>query len=311
MQGLIASTNIQCVRVGVRLREAGRFASKSTVNAILNIRQITHSLLGRRIVEYIMNRQNDDGGYAFAQGLESNAQDTYYGLVILSLLGSPFPNMKHTVEWLCNFDLSSIYSYYYVGKSLALCNKHVGSRFRDFVSSAMSSGRYFRTVDVYVEVSSEFESTLMILELASILNLKPYGEEVESWLLKHRNKDGGFGAHRYSNINSTYYAVASLNLLKVDRRNLSDTVTFVRKCEQPCGGFTVIPRSAPPYMEHTYYGVMTLDLLGENCRFPSQTADFIRKCQMSNGGFARTDTGISTFENTFHAVKMLKRFGVV
>jgi len=296
--------------VGVRLREAGRFAPESTVNASLNIRQIADLPLGRRIVEYIVNRQNDDGGYAFAQGLESNAQDTYYGLVILSVLGSPFPNMERTVEWLYNFDLSSIYSYYYVGRSLALCNKQIGSRFRDFVSSAISSGRYFRTVDVYVEVSSEFESTLMILELASILNIKPDGEEVKRWLLKHRNKDWGFGAYGYSNINSTYYAIASLNLLKVDRRDLSDTVTFVRKCEQPYGGFTVIPRSAPPYIEHTYYGVMTLDLLGENCRFPSQTIDFVLKCQRGNGGFARSDLGISTFENTFHAVSIMQRLAL-
>jgi len=41
MQGLIASTDIQYVRVGVRLREAGRFASKSTVSASLNKRQAT------------------------------------------------------------------------------------------------------------------------------------------------------------------------------------------------------------------------------------------------------------------------------
>jgi hypothetical protein len=297
--------------VGVRLREAGRFASKSAVNASLNIRQIADSSLGKRIAEYIVNRQNDDGGYAFAQGLESNAHDTYHGLAILSLLGSPFPSMERTVEWLYNFDLSSIYSYYYVGKSLALCNEHVGSRFRDFVSSAISSGRYFRTVDVYVEVSSEFGSTLMILELASILDIKPYGEEVKRWLLEHRNKDGGFGACGYSNINSTYYAVASLDLLKVDRRNLSDTVTFVRKCEQPYGGFTVIPRSAPPYIEHTYYGVMTLDLLGESCRFPWQTIDFVLKCQRDNGGFARSDLGISTFENTFQAVSVLRRLDLV
>ena len=293
--------------MGVRLREAGRFVSKSTDNASLNIRQIADSSLSKRTIRYIVNRQNDDGGYAFAQGLESNAQDTYYGLAILNLLSSPFPNVERTVEWLFDFDLSSIYSYYYVGKALTLCNKHVGSHFGDFVGSAISSGRYFSSVDVYVEVSSEFESTLMLLELASILKMRPDGEKAKTWLLRYRNKDGGFGAYGHSNINSTYYAVASLNLLKVDRRDLSDTVTFVRKCEQPYGGFTVIPRSAPPHMEHTYYGVMTLDLLGENCGFPSQTIDFVLKCQRDNGGFARSDLGISTFENTFQAVGIMQR----
>jgi hypothetical protein len=260
-------------------------------------------------VAYVVNRQNDDGGYAFAQGLDSNAQDTYYGLAVLNILGSPFPHLDRTIEWLRDFDLCSIYSYYYIGKALTLCNKHVGSQFRDYVETAVSSGRHFGNVDVYVEVSSEFESSLMFLELASILKISPDGEEARRWLLRYRNKDGGFGARGYSNINSTHHAIACLSLLNTTRRDLNDTVGFVRECEQPHGGFTVIPRSVTPYMEHTYYGVMTLDLLGESCRFPWQTMDFVLKCQRDNGGFARSDLGISTFENTFQAVNVLRKLG--
>ena len=293
----------------VGLSEAGRFASKSTVGASLNNRQTADSSLNKRIVAYVVNRQNDDGGYAFAQGLDSNAQDTFYGLAVLNILGSPFPHMDRTIEWLRDFDVGSIYSYFYIAKALTLCNKPVSSQFRDYVESAVSSRRYFGNVDVYVEVSSEFESTLMFLELASILKISPDGEEVRRWLLRYRNKDGGFGARGYSNINSTHHAIASLCLLKVNRRDLNDTVGFVRECEQPHGGFTVIARSVTPYMEHTYYGVMTLDLLGESCRFPSQTMDFVLKCQRGNGGFARSDLGISTFENTFQAVNVLRKLG--
>ena len=291
------------------MSEAGRFASKSTVSASLNNRQTADSPLSKRIVAYVVNRQNDDGGYAFAQGLDSNAQDTFYGLAVLNILGSPFPHLDRTIEWLRDFDVSSIYSYYYIGKALTLCSKPLSSQFRDYVESAVSSGRYFGNVDVYVEISSEFESTLMFLELASILKISPDGEEARRWLLRYRNKDGGFGARGYSNINSTHHAIASLSLLKVNRRDLNDTVGFVRECEQPHGGFTVIPRSVTPYMEHTYYGVMTLDLLGESCRFPWQTMDFVLKCQRDNGGFARSDLGISTFENTFQAVNVLRKLG--
>ena len=293
----------------VGLSEAGPFASKSTVSVSLNKRQTADSPLSKRIVAYVVNRQNDGGGYAFAQGLDSNAQDTYYGLAVLKALGSPFPHMDRTIEWLQDFDLGSIYSYYYIGKALTLCNQPLGSQFRDYVESAVSSGRYFGNVDVYVEVSSEFESSLMFLELASILKISPDGEEARRWLLRYRNKDGGFGARGYSNINSTHHAIASLSLLKTNRRDLSGTVGFVRDCEQPHGGFAVVPRSVTPYMEHTYYGVMTLDLLEESSRFPSQTMNFVLKCQRDNGGFARSDLGISTFENTFQAVNVLRKLG--
>jgi len=287
------------------LREAGRF------DLGLGKERFADSLTARKIIDYVVKRQNDDGGYTFCQGAESNAQDTYYGLAILEMLGSSFPHVEKTVTWLRELDLGSIYSHYYVVKALLLCGETPDNRFEERVVSTIKSDRHFGNVEVYAEVSSEFTVTLFVLELANMLNAKVDGDRVEKWLLECRNEDYGFGAHGYSNIISTYYAVASLNLLKNDMTGLRETEGFVRECEKPFGGFTVIPRSLTSYIEYTYYGIMTLDILGEKCRFPSQTADFILKCQMSNGGFARTDTGISTFENTFHAVNILKKFGVV
>ena len=147
----------------------------------------------------------------------------------------------------------------------------------------------------------------MALELARLLKVKVNTEEVTNWLLNSSNGDGGFGIQGQSNINSTYYATASINLLKQNLSDLRETVTFVRACEKPAGGFTVIPINFTPYMEHTYYGVMILDLLGEKSKHPSQTINFVLGCQNKNGGFARSDLGISTFENTFQAVEVLRK----
>lgn len=58
-----------------------------------------------------------DGGYTFVEENDSNAQDTHYGLAILKLLGSPFPKVEKTVEWLRGFSLGSLYSYYYIDKA--------------------------------------------------------------------------------------------------------------------------------------------------------------------------------------------------
>ena len=146
----------------------------------------------------------------------------------------------------------------------------------------------------------------MVLELANLLGVDP-GNDVAEWLLRYKNGDGGFGAHNHSNINSTYYATASLDLLGFDMKSLQGTLAFLRSCEKPYGGFTVVPDSLTPYMEHTYYGVMALSALGQKCKFPWQTSDFVRRCQNTNGGFARADLGISTFENTFQAVKIMHK----
>jgi hypothetical protein len=52
---------------------------------------------------------------------------------------------------------------------------------------------------------------------------------------------------------------------------------------------------------------MTLDLLGQKSKYPSQTKDWVLSCQNNNGGFARSDLGISTFVDTYYAIKLLQK----
>jgi len=258
---------------------------------------------------YVLVRQNNDGGYAFAQGLESNAQDTYYGLAILDLLKTPFSNVEQTIKWLREFVPDSLYSHYYIAKALKLCGEDPDKNLKGYLLSRLASMEEFGTVDVYVEVASEFEITFTFTELISMVSVEIDREKTIRWLLSYYNKDGGFGAHRYSNLNSTYYAVAALLNLGYPIKFLKKTLGYVRSCEKPSGGFTVVPSSSPPYMEHVYYGVSTLHLLGEHARYPEKTAQFVFGCQNSNGGFARSNLGISTFEDTFYAVNILRKIG--
>ena len=284
----------------VRLHEVGRFALG------LEKKQFADSPWAKRVIDYVVNRQNDDGGYAFAQGLDANAQDTYYGLAILDLLKIPFPSIKKTIKWLHDFVPDSHYAHYYVAKSLRLCGEKPHRSLKGFLLSLQISKGEFGTVDVYVEVASEFQFISMITELASMVGVEINHEKTIGWLLSYQNRDGGFGAHRHSNLNSTYYAVASLFNLGYPVKSLKETLEYVRACEKPSGGFTVVPRSSAPYMEHVYYGISTLGLLGQNLRYPEKTAEFVLRCQNSNGGFARSDLGISTFEDTFYAVSALR-----
>jgi hypothetical protein len=291
--------------VDVRLHEVGRFGSDTEATPkkerFANQQQRAKSITG-----YVVNRQNLDGGYTFCQGTESNAQDTYYGLAILDLLKVPFPNVERTIKWLYDFVPDSHYSHYYVAKALKICGEKPHRSLKDFLLSLQSSKGEFGTVDVYAEVASEFQFTSMITELASIVGVEINNEKTTSWLLSYQNRDGGFEAHGHSNLNSTYHAVSSLFNLGYSVRSLKETIEYVRSCEKPSGGFTVVPRSSIPYMEHTYYGISTLELLGEHARYPEKTVELVLMCQNSNGGFARSDLGISTFENTFYALNTMR-----
>jgi len=275
----------------------------------VNLRKSAKRFSARDVVGYVVSRQNTDGGYTFCQGTESNAQDTYYGLAILDLLKTPFPNIEQTIEWLHDFVPDSRYSHYYVAKALKLCGEKSDKRLKDFLLSIRDSKGETGTIDVYVETASEFETTFMITELFNMVGIDIDREKTIDWLLSYKNNDGGFGAYKHSNLNSTYHSVASLSNLGYPVKSLKEALRYVRSCEKPSGGFTVVPKSSNPYMEHVYYGVSTLDLLGEHARYPEKTAQFVLKCQNLNGGFARSHLGISTFEYTFYATSILQKLG--
>jgi hypothetical protein len=296
------------------LAEADSFyhiQARRVMNRLVEGRQTNAQLLTNKVIDYVTNRQNEDGGYTFCQGAESNRQDTYYGLAILSLLGADFPNIEKTLRFLKEpeWDLDNIYSNYYTTKALLLCGEEPNVNLKNHISLVANLKKDSSLADVLPEVSSEFTTIFMTLELADLLGIETPKNSMVEWLLQFRNKDGGFGLGNHSNINSTYYAIASLALLKAGIKDLRETVKYARECEKAYGGFTLIPMSVNPYMEHTYYGVMTLHLLGETCRYPSQTIDFLLKCQNKNGGFARSDLGISTFENTFQSISVLRKLG--
>jgi hypothetical protein len=277
---------------------------------LVEARRLSDPLLKNKIINYVLTRQNEDGGYCFAQGaLESSGQDTYYGLAILSQLNARFPRSEKTLRFLDDNRLDSIYSIYYVTKSKLLLGKGINARLKEELSSLLDSNKYFGSSNFFSDASSEFTTTLMALELARLLKMDVNSREIVEWLLSFRNKDGGFGIRDHSNVDSTYYAVACLLLLNENSKKLNETIKFVRSCEKPHGGFTVIPINYTPYMEHAYYGLMTLVLLGEESRYPAQTIDWVLSCQRSNGGFARSDLGISTFVDTYHAIQILQKIG--
>jgi hypothetical protein len=53
-----------------------------------------------KVTQYVQTRQNEDGGYSFAQGAESSAADTYYGIRILKMLGAETRNVSKTIEFM-------------------------------------------------------------------------------------------------------------------------------------------------------------------------------------------------------------------
>jgi len=267
------------------------------------------------IVEYILERQNLDGGYTFCRGTESNAQDTFYALNILDMIGVPPRNIEKTISFLKalqhedgSFD--SIKVAYYVVKSLLKFGEKPLRPLKNLAASLDISIRNLESGNIGVEVLSELENIYLLVDLCESLKVdleETILEETIKAILRVKNADGSFGSSKRSRIASTFFALGALKNLGYEISELTSTLRWIRQCEHIEGGFSHAPEAAPTYLEDTYFGIKSLELLNERIRYAKNTLRFIAKFQNPNGGFRRSIfLGISDFESTYQAVSSIK-----
>lgn len=262
------------------------------------------------VADYIFERQNRDGGYTFCRGTESSAQDTFYAIEIMNLIGVEPRNVEKTVSFLHSLQRSdgkfdSIKIAYYALKTL----RRLGSRLEvpeDYLLGSLETYlERIKEARVYAEVSSEIETLCFIVEMLNLYDTAFDSDRVADEVLRLRNADGSFGKAGYSKLASTYYSLKTLSMLKAELKDFRDTLNWLRECEVPSGGFVGSPSLSPTYlvMEDIYFGLNALHLLGEKCKYPRETLNLIKKFQNPNGGFRRSIfLGISDFESTYQAL---------
>ena len=261
----------------------------------------------QHVLQYVKVRQNVDGGYIFAQGADSGAQDTYYALAIYAILRTEPPSLESTIQWLQRFPADNVYAYFYVAGGLTLYGRRVDEKLVRRVLALRKPHGGFSEIDVNIEAYSEFEATYRATEVIRELNVPIDPEPTVQWLLGNVNADGGFGATACSNLISTFHATASLYNLGYPVRDLKKTLCFVRSCEKKRGGFTVVPEVSLPFLQEVFGGTTILNLMNKPLTYPEETRELVLGLQNSNGGFRRSvELGLSTFEDTYYALSVLE-----
>jgi hypothetical protein len=264
------------------------------------------------VVEYILERQNSDGGYTFCRWTESNAQDTFYALNILDILGVEPPKADETISFMKSLQhrdgrFDSIKVAYYVVKSLLRFGEKPLRPLKGFNEYFPSLIGSLESPYIDVETLSEVESIYLLVDLSRTLNIEVDSEKIIDGLLKIKNLDGSFGSAKRSRIASTCYALGTLKALNYNISELNDTLKWIRLHEHYEGGFTYDPKAAPIYLEDTYFGIKSLEILNERITYPMETLRFVARFQNPNGGFRRSIfLGISDFESTYQALSSIK-----
>jgi len=245
-----------------------------------------------------------DGGYFFAQISPASAQDTYFALACLRLLGQEPQDVAGVKRWVEEWrrtpsNVSSIHGVYLLCgllEELGEGPEPARAYARLVADSENSVGGFGAYEDVYVESASELQETYEAVSVLARLGCPLNHERVESFLGRFRQPDGGFGLHR-STLPSTYYACTTLAQLPDRWPLMQGAGLYLQRCAQRWDAY---------FLDDIYWLVQGLSLTGGAAAFASQAATHVLACQRPQGGFARAVAiGIPTLEHTYYALQVL------
>ena len=207
-----------------------------------------------KIVRFVLEKRNKNGGFGITAGTPPSIQDTYYALNLLKVFAdiavekfnyNPSQDIllkRYLSNIVLNKNTSSKLFYFFM-KSCEMSNINppsfrLSSLLKSYNNSEYKLEDQFYIFKILKKPLSSLKNWSIIKELTMYLRLKSRIQESEKnklirWILRCQNPDGGFGflPNSTSFIENTYFALKALNLLKVEKNtiqpNLSKALSFI------------------------------------------------------------------------------------
>ena len=248
--------------------------------SIKEIEKADHPRELSRVIQYLKDRECEEGGFSFVQDLYPNVEDTYYAIRTLQLLMADIDRIK-TANYLKSIIWKEVY--------------------------------YPRIVYMllYLHLSLHIELPLSLVELAKkdwsrfhILDTQYYSDEIQKLLnqpLKPLRFLSSFQFQAHENLQSLRKKASVLIDLNIDF-DRHQIIRWVQLCQNGDGGFGFYPETKTSYMENIFCALEILSKLQASpCRIDT-CREYILGCQTKSGGFGRAPISFPFIESTFQAV---------
>lgn len=242
-------------------------------------RKSGHSLNVAKILQYLKDREKEEGGFSLVPELYPDIEDTYYAIRTLKLLNGAI-NRDKTIQYLKSIDWTqansprTIYMLTYLHLTLKL----------DFppplVHFLNQEGPIFQTLDGQYF----FDKTQKLLNRSSIPLISLFLSQ----------------AHQHENLQALRKKVSIWinHRIHFEREGI---IQWVQSCQNGDGGFGFYPGTTS-FMENTYCALEILSKLGSLTLRKEDCRQYLLNCQTKSGGFGRAPMSFPFIESTFHAV---------
>jgi prenyltransferase beta subunit len=248
--------------------------------------------LAPEIINFVMARRREGGGFAAAPTLPSSIEDTYFALRILETL-QPFSEDELVAlgrdrgirEYLMKMEDRGSWSPKTTFRHLMAC-RIAGidpdeTWIRRFVSSETNKD-YDRSDPYYIK---------RILKEGFAEPVQPPGRfETAGYLARRRTVEELWMA--------LYLVEGNPELILSDREAL---ISWLHACQNPDGGFGFMPGTTS-FMGNNYYSLRCLRLLKARPSSEGDVLRFVLRSQGKRGGFARRNGATPFLDATWHAV---------
>jgi len=237
-----------------------------------------------KLIQYLMDREKEKGGFSFAPELYPDIEDTYYAVRTLQLLKVDIDRDKtggylKSIDWKEVGFPRAVYMLLYIHLSLdiELPRQLIDLSDKDWSGFAALDVQYFSG-----EIGKLLGRPLKPL-------LSPFQLQTNESLQTLRKK-------------VTILLDRDINF---DRKQI---IRWVQLSQNGDGGFGFYPETTS-YIENTYCALEILSKLGSSPMQIDLCRKYILGCQTNNGGFGRAPVSFPFIESTFHAVTGLLLLG--
>lgn len=274
------------------------------------------------LVSFLENLRKKDGGYAWPGQQVSHLTPTLYTIGCYRVLGVDSPSKRDLIDFTWShhpqsiwplserrfiFDHQHLQALVWLGEDV----RSLRESFAELESPRAYNQRYEKGGNPF------FQAEVKQIKSRQLLGIDELPDSFVAFLDERRRRNGSFNTTPASdgsdgNILNTWWGLEALECLGRAVEKRSNTITWLRACQLPDGGFTHQPdpeMGGIDDVSYTWAAVNSLKLLGSAPSDVDQCVQYLKSLANSDGGFSDRPGWQSNPMACFYALDALVTLG--